>query len=564
MPHSPTVPRIRGQAEPSQSLQSATTDCDSQNPYPSSETQLPQEPPLPRRTPTKRGTLDPSAKAEVCVRVKAAASYYAAYTISPASPGRARPARDKECAPVEKINEALHQRYRLARRSWLTGTQPLWNFFLLRLSEHTVRPLCMFKQRSASVPRAWIATALVATATCGCAKTPQSAPEPESNMPPPSAAHPVRSTTRHPVSTAPSAARREQARNAAPRRGGAHDRRNTIPPKEDPKPTKPTGHQKGPAAKTLCIDHQKQSSDLRKTLRARYRVQQSGASLQIDFDCDNLKNDLSYVVVARGAGHAHAGASLEVWSIRPHANGGAEVTGFSLHNSASKHRDPYKRAAAGEVWLTQHTSPHKLFSSSLSRARAAVRARISEVLAPNKAGAGLGVSGFSSSSDRYIAWYLEDHSGQHFNRQFSGYLSSHNQRKVLPLTLASEAFASVLSKAKWAKKTPSKSHRADYVEAYLRLATKTRDWWIRERQLKLLGMLGNQAAYEPLIHELRGELSKRNQPRAGRSDLLYILVNAITNVTGRDLRYGSAQRPRPVRTVAMALLAAYGKKKPTH
>lgn len=248
-----------------------------------------------------------------------------------------------------------------------------------------------------------------------------------------------------------------------------------------------------------------------------------GGKPEITFPCDGLGAHIYEIVLETGSGH---GGTLQLWRARRRGDGTYDARGILYHGNSMTHRAaaiPHEQAS-GTVALP-----------ALATARAAMTARIREVVPPPKPGEGFGMSSSGSSRDFHILLRLVDDEGRVVERRFTGYQSSSDQDTYLGLEIALRALAPI-----W--QLPANTNPADHDDRLFFAASfnaavpqfdQPFSWWVMERYVDLARFLGTPAVIGGLLTRLANPKTDRSAVDA-RADA----VDAIARITGWDARAG--------------------------
>lgn len=258
-----------------------------------------------------------------------------------------------------------------------------------------------------------------------------------------------------------------------------------------------------------------------------YQPEQGGKP-EVKFPCDGLGAKIYEIVIETGNGH---GGTLSLWRARRRPDGKYDARGI-LYKRGAKNMQ-----ASGTVAL------------SLDRVRAAMTAKVREVVPPAKPGEIRGMSSSFSSYDFHHVIRLVDDEGRVVERRYTGYASSSNQDTYLGLQIAMAALAPITDLPE--NTSPADADDKLFFAASFNAAVPLFDepfhWWVMERYVELARTLGTPAVIGGLLTRLAPTKLERSQIDA-RADA----VDAIANITGWDARAGG----KSIEDAAKAYLAA--------
>ncbi|MCC6522388.1 MAG: hypothetical protein IT373_06990 [Polyangiaceae bacterium] len=253
-----------------------------------------------------------------------------------------------------------------------------------------------------------------------------------------------------------------------------------------------------------------------------------GAKLGVSFACDPL-GEASELVLEEGSGH---GFSLRLWRLRRSEDGKRFDVRAVAFTEDPRLRGPKPPApfelAAGSVEAAAVEGPLRLV-------RAALLATLRQI-DPPPTGAGLGISGTSTSSDFHLLLEVRDRAGRRLAGRYTGYAGTGGQLSYLALRAATARLAPVLDRFAFAAREPDGEDRAFFAARFRATAPRFDDdfsWWVMERYVALARGLGSPALVGGLLGRMRPDATDRSSVDA-RADAL----EALARITGWDARRG--------------------------
>jgi hypothetical protein len=252
-----------------------------------------------------------------------------------------------------------------------------------------------------------------------------------------------------------------------------------------------------------------------------------GGKPSVTFPCDGLGPKIFEIVVENGGGH---GGGLGLWRAKRRADGKFDVRGIQYRGSSMIHKAtaiPHEQAS-GVVALPD-----------LDKARAAMTAKITEVLPPKKDGETFGMSGSFSSRDFHVVLRLVDDEGRVVEKRYTGYQTSSDQDNYLGLEIAQAALAPVWQLEPDPALAADDDDRAFFAASFAAAVPHFDDssyWWVMERYVDLARFLGTRAVIGGLLTRLTVSGKADRSKIDARTDAL----DALAKITGWDTRKGKS------------------------
>ena len=261
---------------------------------------------------------------------------------------------------------------------------------------------------------------------------------------------------------------------------------------------------------------------------------QKPSKLVVDFGCDLAWGPLKEVIFEDGSGHGGSlrlvrfHRSLSIVEVRVLGSSHYQNPGFAVDTAQMSAKD---------------------LDALVARSRVAMLARphFIPLFTP---GAGLGLSGMSSSNDFHLRLRLVDERGRTTDRHFTGYDSSNTQEEVVPMRLAAEPFEKLLSTIKLTREpSVTEEDKAFFMERFLETMHGDAHayWWIKERLVALSSTFGTIDAVPALValtKQKGGGSVERTRDAA---------VTSIAAITGWDPRIDAQGRPRTIDQAVAAI-----------
>lgn len=255
--------------------------------------------------------------------------------------------------------------------------------------------------------------------------------------------------------------------------------------------------------------------------------------------CAAAQGAIQEVVVELGFGHSF-GRTISILSLR-RAGTAWKATWLGLERA---------KGTKVSAWADEHTDGVRVraFDPKASAALEAVdfaSAALSVTLSiPKKPGNGLGISGWSSSGDFYVAVKVAGTTTA--ERQFAGYAGSDAQLDYLPLRVAAEHVLALVAPEKYPETTLDTAAKTLFTDRVLaRKDDLDRDfhWWVREAYVRAAADAGDAR----LLPLLVGWLALPSGSSEDRTRIA--AVQGIVGLTGDDRRFGPKGAPRAVADV---------------
>ena len=264
---------------------------------------------------------------------------------------------------------------------------------------------------------------------------------------------------------------------------------------------------------------------------------EQGGKPEVKFPCDGLGSKVYEIVIETGGGH---GGSLELWRARRRGDGKYDARGIVYRGDSMTHKAamiPHEQAS-GVVALPE-----------LDKVRAAMTAKVREVVPPPKPGEARSFSSGSSSHDFHVVVRLVDDDGRVVERRYTGYVNSRTQDAYLGLQIAERALAPITSLPP-VLASADQDDRAFFAASFNAAVPHFDDqfyWWVMERYVDLARFLGTPAVIGGLLTRLTVTEPDRRSQVDARADAL----DALARITGWDAR----KTTKSVEDAAAAYLA---------
>ncbi len=224
----------------------------------------------------------------------------------------------------------------------------------------------------------------------------------------------------------------------------------------------------------------------------------------------------------RGSGH---GGSLEFYRAEWHAEE-LHVTRLALEPDRRRYATPYPLDEP-EATLVTTKLPAPDALEALELVRRAIGLRLKErELDPLK-----GRRYSSSSADFHSRLTVSVGNVTLFDESYTGYPSNRSQPEYLSLRVAERVLWELLRDSEWKPATDSETARK-------RLLTRISDfakdgWWVKDRLLQILGVVGDERFLPFLQARIEDELPTNS---IGATRTLYYALNAYARLSKLDLR----------------------------
>ena len=258
----------------------------------------------------------------------------------------------------------------------------------------------------------------------------------------------------------------------------------------------------------------KVESRLKKELVPDYKP----SKLVIDFGCDEAYGEMKDVILEDGSGH---GGTLRI------ARFAREGETYRVRVIDSSHYYDAKTVVlAGRI---EAARLDKLLASS----RVAMLARPHFVRLHDPKDAFGSMSASFSSNDFHLRLTLIDEAGRATDQGFTGYESSDEQPRIVPMQMATEPLFKLLEGVKLSEEPATDDDRAFFSERLLATFDGDPYWWVKERYLKLAAQLGTVDALPSLAQVAAAPVTKvgGSEERARQQALA-----AIASLSGWDPR----------------------------
>ncbi len=275
-------------------------------------------------------------------------------------------------------------------------------------------------------------------------------------------------------------------------------------------------------------------NDLRANFQKGFSPTVTGAKLAARFDCDPLGR-VSELVYEYGGGH---GQDLALVRFRL-KDGRVDALRISRPSFY------VRNASAFEVERGDFDSG--AWIAGLPTIRGALLAKLEEKAPPN-ANSG---SGFFSSNNWHGLVKLSDEAGRVFERGFTGYSSSVEQLRSLPLSAAVAVLDPIVDKVAWRPAPVDEDVRSFFVERFLSAGPERAAWWVKERLVILSPHTGTPALVPKLV-----ELAQDTKNDASVERTREAAVDALAVLAGFDARNDARGKRLPVEEVAAAYARA--------
>lgn len=269
-------------------------------------------------------------------------------------------------------------------------------------------------------------------------------------------------------------------------------------------------------------------------IRAELVVYQKPSKLVVDFGCD-VAATAEQVVFEDGAGH---GGSLRIARFR-RSQGGVEVTLIDSHHHGRR-----------TVEVSEGMVEESAFDVAVGRGRVALVAK--PHLVP-LSGGGLHLTASFSSYDFHLRLSITDGDGDTTDRGFTGYESSGDQEKYLPMRLAAAPVERLLDRAKLSVRKPTDADRRFVTKRFLLTFEGEPYWWIRERYIGLVAALGTSDAV-PVLVRAASTKPDPHDPSVERTRTA--ALDAIGAITGWDPWFDARGQRRDLEAAAIVAAAA--------
>jgi hypothetical protein len=280
-----------------------------------------------------------------------------------------------------------------------------------------------------------------------------------------------------------------------------------------------------PAASPSCTPLAAQEVAIVEARIRREFADEKSAKLVVDFGCDAAARDASEIVFESGSGH---GGTLELVRFRSEAGGRVTIRRLGWSHYAKPQRLTIERAETTRA----------NFDGMLAKSRVALVARPHVVRLMARDGSiGLGVVSMSSV-DFHLLLRIEDEQGRITESRFTGYASSGEKERFVPLRVATEPVTKLLEALSFLSDTATAEDRAFVTTRFLATMTTSPAWWIRERYVALVGELGTVDAVPALV----ALVSQKGD--AGSDRTREGAIDAIARITGFDARTDENGKPR--------------------
>jgi hypothetical protein len=270
----------------------------------------------------------------------------------------------------------------------------------------------------------------------------------------------------------------------------------------------------------------------RAKLAKRYSPITPRARLVATFACDPLSGPPTEVVYEYGSGH---GQDLALVRLRRRGTD-LEALRIALPSYLLGHASSFE--------VEHGAVPAAALDALLPSARALLLARLDERIPPDDTGR----SYFSSSGDFHARLRLEDAAGHVVERTFTGYPSSEEQLRSMPMAEVGELLYPFVDGIRWGPAQVDDDVRAFFVGRFVAAALVPHpgraEWWVKERLVMLAEHAGTPALVSSLVELalVAGEASvARTREYA---------VNALAALAGFDAREDARGEARAVADAA--------------
>jgi hypothetical protein len=154
-------------------------------------------------------------------------------------------------------------------------------------------------------------------------------------------------------------------------------------------------------------------------------------------------------------------------------------------------------------------------------------------------------SGFFSSGDFHGVLHLEDAAGHAIERAFTGYPSSEEQLRSMPMAEIQERLYPVVANIAWQPAAADDDVRAFFVTRFLSAGPARAEWWVKERLVILSEHVGTPALVPALV-----ELATASGDDASVERTHEYAVNALAALAGFDARKDARGAARPIADAA--------------
>jgi hypothetical protein len=163
----------------------------------------------------------------------------------------------------------------------------------------------------------------------------------------------------------------------------------------------------------------------------------------------------------------------------------------------------------------------------------------------------MGGSGFFSSNNWHGVLRLKDAAGHVVERGFTGYASSEEQLRSIPIAEVVELLEPVVDRIPWQAAPVDANVRSFFVERFLFAGPERAEWWVKERLVMLAEHAGTPALVPKLVAlatTMAGDASvQRTREHA---------VAALAALAGFDARRDALGKPVPLNAATEAYARA--------
>ncbi len=260
----------------------------------------------------------------------------------------------------------------------------------------------------------------------------------------------------------------------------------------------------------------------------------------MDFGCDVAGSIAEEVVYEEGSGH---GGSLRIARFQRAGSLIAVSVIDSVH-----YGKPTLEVREAAIDPAQ-------FDDAIDHGRVALVARPHVIPLKDGRDQGLGFSFTISSKDFHLRMSIIDRDGDTTDRGFTGYESSLEQERYLPLRLATGPIQKLLSRASLSARPPTDEDRRFFTERFLLTFAGTPSWWVRERYVALAAKLGTTEVVPTLVRLANAKVDPSDASVARTREAA---LDTIATLTGFDPWLGPNGQRRDVEAAGIAAAAACG------
>jgi hypothetical protein len=274
--------------------------------------------------------------------------------------------------------------------------------------------------------------------------------------------------------------------------------------------------------------------ELRPKLAKRFSPTIPGATLALSFDCDAL-GGVNEIVYEVGSGH---GQDLSLVRLRRKES----------HFEALRIQRPSMFSSAGLPAIIERGDIHaSAVDALLPAVRGLLLARLEQRAPPNPTSE----SSFFSSNDWHGALRLTDAAGHVVERGFTGYASSDEQLRSIPMAEVVDLLDPVVERIPWQPAPADASVRSFFVERFLSAGPARAEWWVKERLVMLAEHAGTPALVPKLV-ALATDMGADASVERTRTHA----VDALAALAGFDARRDALGKPVPLDAATAAYARA--------